>query len=216
MGEPTGPLSGIRTLSLIATLALPFTVLSSKQAVSSLRWRPEFVTLALDRWAQTHSVQQRLSTICLHHFVYINMHANLTQLQHCARTYSDNTNASASLPKPVQAMSSWAQTMDYTISAWHAQRIMDLAHSADIRGQTSVSLDSPTSSTSDRTLEEAPHVPYAIYFATLILWCGALYVNSSSSRSVLLHLQMGAAVLSGLRSRVAKLLAQALLGAKPG
>ena len=196
---------GILELAIIATFGLPFTPFSRNATYSSTRWRPEFATMVLDRWARVRVLQEELSTVLLYHFVCINMHARLDLLQHFVRTHSSRMSTNRASDIGSTELRDWSRTMDCTISHWHARRILQLAQSNTLEQSNRVGANASRV----QKLQEAPHVPYSIYFATLVLWCGAMYETPTTPESTL-HLHLGIAALSGLRVRVANLLAQAL------
>ena len=59
---------------------------------------------------------------------------------------------------------------------------------------------------------EAPHIPYAVYFATLVLWCGAVTEETTVSNllSAQASIARGERVLSLHKVHIAQLLARVL------
>jgi hypothetical protein len=67
-----------------------------------------------------------------------------------------------------------------------------------------------TKSESPDTAIDVAHAPYAIYYATLILWCGVAAIDGQSSLIKSSHLARGRDLLSRQKLRIATLLEHVL------
>lgn len=172
---------------------------------SRFSWRPEFAESALAAWANSKTRQSTSSMELIYHLMNIELHANLSSLQALARARLSATRGeSAAYKSSSRKVCQWLATVNYKISEWHAQQIVEVASATNLDDATS----SQTKSPEERRIA-MPHTPYCIYFATLVLWCGAIKTDSSILTSWY-HIHRGISLLSNLGIRVASVLAEAL------
>lgn len=151
----------------------------------------------------------------------IMLHANLTVLQ--SFTHSAPEAAARDPKKSLAAreIHAWTQGRHYKIARLHAENMIasvEAAFAAPVNRsewQTPQRMASGSSSLNREVRRlpfEAPHVPYAIYYATLVLWCGAVFEENtvSSSTSTQGPIARGERILSLHKVHIAQLLARVL------
>ena len=181
-------------------------------------WKAEFVELACDTWLRTAGPAANPSSLAVYHMMNIMLHANLAGLQYFAHSRPESEERDPEKSSIGKEIHAWIQDRHYVIARWHAENLTnsienafdtptDKARKQDSRLPLSVS--SSTSTEPTRLPFETPHIPYAIYFATLILWCGASIGDktSSSDSSARAHLARGERILSLHKVHIARLLA---------
>jgi hypothetical protein len=181
-------------------------------------WKADFVELACDTWLRTAGAGVNPSSLAVYHMMNIMLHANLAGLQYFAHSRPGSEARDPEKSSTGREIHAWIQDKHYVIARWHAENLTnaienafdatsDKANMQDSRLPLSVS--SSTSTELARLPFETPHVPYAIYFATLILWCGSLVRDNScsSDASARAHLARGERILSLHKVHIARLLA---------
>ena len=173
-------------------------------------WKREFIELGLDRWirgrattsppAEGHNFPQTL----LYHLTHLNMHSNLELLQRLAHefTKSAHTNDQGHYSRLVLT---WVEGEHFRISQWHAETILRLVKESQAASRRRSQTDKDES-----ILSEPPHLPYCVYFATLILWYG-LWARNGQTSAQDAHLDASVQLLFSLRAHVSKILGHALL-----
>lgn len=193
-------------------------------------WKADFVGLACDSWLREQAPDVNPSSIILYHLVNIALHSNFGLLRIFAHpqagpaTCDSNRNATSKLIRV------WAQSIHHDIAKGHAEALLSCAENAlnvsfmsttqeGNRFQQGLSTDSslscrlfPLSGLPAPTLE-SPHVPYAVYYATLVLWCGAAVLNEGPVPGNY-YLIRGSQILSRQRIRIAHLLDCLIKGIK--
>lgn len=172
-------------------------------------WDSNFVDIALERWIELQSGEVAPWTLLLFHMAHIHLHANLGLLQHIARLVARTSLRSSA--GYVTAIEQWLTGRHYEISRYHAESILKIAKNTLGTEQRNFhcSKSGNFASHSQAVVPEPPHLPFCIYFATLVLWYGNLFPE----RDRLIHnafLEAGAQILSGLHVRVAIYLRDAL------
>lgn len=200
-----------RILLALSALITPRFIPNNEEPESENElWRTDFAHLALNNLGVTADLP--LSDVLLYHMVNISLHISLNTLQCLARCkVGDATDTTkALLTRHVKRLHS---TRYGEIARWHATRIVLKAQN-HFSGQTKATAAVPSHSSSKERSSHlalgAPHVPYSIYYATLVLWSAAA-VNDNSQMERELLLRTGSHVLSSLTLRVARVLAGALL-----
>ena len=179
-------------------------------------WRSEFTETALDRWFQGQAQPLDLTKLLIYHMTHINIHTDLALLQRVAPSL---TKSSRNLSEENAHIYSWVIGEHFKVARWHAERTLAAARieMAKCRRTTKNSMlkrDRPEQTPENNSiLAEPPHLPYCVYFSILIIWYEARQSdkepaawNACIDRLVQL--------LFGLKSRVAKLLGNALLELK--
>lgn len=197
-------------LLLVTALIIPRFIPDINQPDSEIEtWRSEFAHLTLHKLGSVARLSS--SDILLYHMVNISLHVSLDLLQCFARSKTgDATDAARSLL--ITRVQKWISSRHGAVARWHAIRIVLEAQSHfnkkpkptdEDQGQ-SVSDDS-----NDASGLGAPHVPYSVYYATLVLWSAATISGSPQMEQELL-LRTGSHVLNSMSVRIAGVLANAL------
>ncbi|KAK5242186.1 hypothetical protein LTR40_012878, partial [Exophiala xenobiotica] len=155
-----------------------------------------------------------------YHMMNIMLHANLTVLQSFAHSPPGSAARDPKKSLAAREMHAWTQDRQYKIARWHAEQMIVSVEGAftstaktDQQGsQQPPSRSSFTASEPRRLPHEAPHVPYAIYYATLVLWCGAVIEERGGAQpaSVQAPIARGERILSLHKVHIAQLLARVL------
>ena len=172
-------------------------------------WRSDFAHLALHQLGAATNISA--SDAFLYHMVNISLHIDLHLLQCFARP-GGGASTEAVRKSMAADFANWSQGRHGAIARWHATRIVLQAQSS--LSKKANAKDEPQghispSPKSHASMLGAPHVPYSIYYATIVLW-GAATVTGSSQMERELLLRTGSHVLCSLAVRVASVLASAL------
>lgn len=202
-------------------------------------WKADFAELACDTWLRTSYRPDNpddVSHLVIYHMMGIMLHTNLTLLQNFAHSAPQSTARDAKRSLAAKEMHAWTQDRNYTVARWHAEQMIDsielaLTTSADppsptmmqMQMQTQTKTTAPSASTriapflaiteSPRLAFESPHVPYAVYYAALVLWSGEAPMKGTavpSSPSAQAQIVRGERILSMHKLHIAKLLARVL------
>lgn len=180
-------------------------------------WKSDFVEVGLQRWRtdyNSHHPSHTWTTL-LYHMVHLNLHSNVDLLQRHARLVA-KTGRLPSQPSVFKSIDKWRNSRHYTICGWHADNVLEIAKLSSIQyGPTNGMRGSlPILRVSDRTqapTSEPPHVPFCIYFATLIHWYGRIgREHREDPSSVNMCIETGARLLFQLKAHVATHLGRAL------
>ncbi|KIW62192.1 hypothetical protein PV04_10390 [Phialophora macrospora] len=186
-------------------------------------WKSDFVEMACNTWLRSQK-EVPLPTLVVYHHINTMLHANLVLLQRFA--HSSPTSAARDPQKGAiaKAICSWIHGRDYEIAHWHADQLiasLELAvvaskSTAGHPGSRPTVLPSYPPPEAARLTFEAPHTPYAVYYASLVLWCGELTGDPSNSTAAAAkaHLVRGEMILSAHKARIAQLLARVLIEIK--
>ena len=172
-------------------------------------WKVEFIELALDRWVRasglslTTEERHDLPQMLLYHLTHINLHSNLSLIQRLAHEITKSQH-SYSQGEYSKLIPNWVNGEHFRISRWHAKTILQLVKEtqADTRRRFSAQNDEPT-------FPEPPHLPYCIYFATLITWY-EIFVKDGQKSAMNAHIDASVQLLFSLKVHVAKMLGRAL------
>ncbi|KAK5227824.1 hypothetical protein LTR47_008395 [Exophiala xenobiotica] len=183
-------------------------------------WKPDFPELACSTWLQSQGECVNFSCLAAYHMMNIMLHANLTVLQSFAHSPPGSAARDPKKSLAAREMHAWTQDRQYKIARWHAEQMIVSVEGAftstaktDQQGsQQPPSRSSFTASEPRRLPHEAPHVPYAIYYATLVLWCGAVIEERGGAQpaSVQAPIARGERILSLHKVHIAQLLARVL------
>lgn len=202
---------------------------SSEQSVDAVGsgnntlWKADFVEVACNTWLNTAGPTSTPSSKAIYHLMNIMLHANLTSLQSFAHSPPGSATRDPRKSLTGKQVYSWIRSRHYQIARWHAESLTRTIENeftaagpgkqtprrfSDLRPLLSSSSSYPDSSLPSET----PHVPYAIYFATVVLWCGAVTAENSisSPATVRAYLARGEQILSQHKVRIAHLLALVL------
>ena len=198
----------VQTLATISSYAWMSGLHGRELSRNPPLWNPDFIELALERWMNarpnvlSNPGPSELAQVLLYHLAHINIHANLSIFQNCAHHFRHSgidheTGMLKSLRECVKGA-------EFRVALWHAKSMLQLVKDA---------MTTPLSRYQELNgrpqLMEAPHLPYCIYFATLILWYG-----DSNARCPSLaqdeRIEDGAQLLFKLKVQVGKVLGGAL------
>ncbi|KAK3673517.1 hypothetical protein LTR78_006751 [Recurvomyces mirabilis] len=135
---------------------------------------PSFAEMACDHWlhAQPDTVQS--SHLAVYHMMNIILHANVKTLQTFAHSPSDSHTRDQKRSMVAREVHRWAHDRDCKNAEWHARRLMAVIEMSVMHWSPGNTLGKETSSSQGIPTPEtyeSPHVPYAVYFAAIILWC---------------------------------------------
>lgn len=205
-GETSGSLETLAEISSYSWALHPY---GSTHPTDQLLWNLNFIELALERWNQSRLMSSELQTnshlskMLLYHLTHINIHSNLRLLQRSTKVFTAPANSSKS-SKTYQTIVAWTATSHFKIAHWHSEAIQNLVRDAMATARRRGQLQPEKSQ-----ILESPHLPFCLYFSTLILWYGAR-AKTQSDQSSDVVIDNGSQLLLGLKVKVAKHLASAL------
>ena len=177
--------------------------------------RPYFAEIACERWLSAHTAEEPINTshMAVYHMMNILLHANMTLLQIFAHSPPDSPTRDPATSAWAREVLRWTQDRHHGVALWHAEQLIGTIETAVAHRVTDQHHNSSRTSRNQSTTDaqESPHVPYAVYFATLVQWCGGIMRKPPmtatelqapivrSQRILLLH-----------KIHIAKLLAKAL------
>ena len=176
-------------------------------------WKSDLVEIKLQQWYEEHGRNSSCcsSTLILHHMICLNIHSNIDLLQRHARSVA-KTRCLPTQANVFHTIERWRSSRQYAICTWHATKILilgisDLTEVEHVGSRPNLS-------------PEPPHVPFCIYFATLVLWYGAAGRPDHEQQQRLKLggscIEIGARLLSNLKAHVAIHLRRALHELAPG
>ncbi|KAK6369385.1 hypothetical protein LTS17_009728 [Exophiala oligosperma] len=183
-------------------------------------WKRDFAELACDTWLRTRRGTVDFSCLAVYHMMNIMLHANLTVLQNFAHSAPGSAARDPKKSLAAREVYAWTQDRHYKIAQWHAENLIisiegafTAATKMDQQGPQQPPPRASFSTSEPRRLPyEAPHVPYAVYYATLVLWCGAVIEESGGHTPSGLQapIARGERILSLHKVHIAQLLARVL------
>jgi hypothetical protein len=177
-------------------------------------WGPHFAELACDNWLRTIGQTSSYSSLAVYHMMNIMLHANLTLLQHFAHFAPGSAARDPKNSLVAREIKTWKEGRHYEIANWHAEGIISSVEKAisTSSGKAEQQRSRSTNTEPRRLPYEAPHVPYAIYYATLVIWCGAITDEPTdmSSPNAQVYIARGERILSLHKVHIAQLLARVL------
>nr|OQO31131.1 hypothetical protein B0A51_02502 [Rachicladosporium sp. CCFEE 5018] len=138
--------------------------------------RSVLVDVAFEKWYQLQvTPSMDVTALVLYHVMEIVLHTDLTTLQAFIYADADSSRRIDRQEIASKALHLWMKSRDYDTAQWHAGQIMELAESAVSYSKAAESRPNASSAPTNgrsldkRILHEVAHVPYAIYYATIIL-----------------------------------------------
>ena len=196
----------LSTISIMAWQVFPRGLPASQNYTL---WKPEFIELALNDWARTQGHCVDWSALLLYHLIHISLYSNIGLIQRFAHSPIESPFRARS-GKAFAYIEQWQQNSHYPVAKWHAQSIL-----RRVKDAMSASQRRPSDTLGDITagvgngrsliLPEAPHLPYCVYLAGLVLWCGSV-VSAEEKTSNAPSIDTCSQLLSRMRVRVAELL----------
>ena len=189
---------------------------AADEAYMEILSKPDFVELAADKWLRSHDNSPEPAALILYHLMNMAMHANLLVVQNHAHWSSSSETSDKDRDRHRSCIERWVRGKHYKIAKWHAKRTLECVSQANSVYQKDNMISARRLGRQPAKLSgEAPgsaidvaHVPYSIYYATLILWCGEGDVKHAFARSS--YLARGKNLLSRQKLRIATLLEHAL------
>jgi hypothetical protein len=196
-------------------------------------WNVEFAAACCDKWLRAQGPNPDPALMILYHTTCMMLHVDILLLQQFV-ALSRSTKPRSSI-SPFDGLNTWAQSEDHQIALWHARGVFH--HTASIRdraippfglflrarsdplagpstGLPSLDTEERPSQGQSQAIAVAPHLPYAVYFATIVL-CASAALKPDPFHEFIAHLARGKHVLAQSRVRIARLLSRVLDGACP-
>lgn len=184
-------------------------------------WKRDFADLACDTWLRVHGQAADVSQLTVYHMMSIMLRANITVVQSFAHSAPGSAARDPKTGLAAREVQLWTRSPQYKFARWHADHLLGaIEHSFSPLTDRPESLGlnqfpgrpSPKSTDPHHISFESPHMPYAIYFATLIVWCGAMgdEHNNSASLATQAAITRGQRLLSLHKIHIAQLLARVL------
>ena len=208
-GTPIPMRSDIRGLAAMSVYSWMASPRGRELSPHQNLWKEEFIELALDRWVRGTTIfspqEERpdLSQVLLYHLTHINMHSNLELVQRLVHevTKSPRSYDQGDYPRLLPI---WVRSQHYRTSQWHAEAILHLVKEtqAVIRRRSQTQKDDPI-------LPEPPHLPYSIYFATVVTWFG-IFIENGQTSALDAHVDTSVQLLFSFKAHVSKILGHTL------
>ncbi|OAA53577.1 Acetoacetate decarboxylase beta barrel domain protein [Cordyceps fumosorosea ARSEF 2679] len=136
-------------------------------------WKAEFVALACDKWWNSQQPNSDASVTILYHCVKLLIHADIELLVGYFRHSLGKEQHSRFQLQEFPSVRAWLDSHNAAIATWHADSLLSAAEG--FRCQERSTNDDMSPGVGDGRTEpevdpESPHIPYAIYYATLVLW----------------------------------------------
>ncbi|KAH8815294.1 hypothetical protein F5884DRAFT_172896 [Xylogone sp. PMI_703] len=206
MSIPTADMHHLATIICYSWMAGPQDLESSPYPPL---WKHELVELALNQWIQDKT--SRIATPCsleipqmlLFHLTQVALHANLRYVQRFTQGAAKTTIPSQ-MEEAMELVQAWRNSPHASKAQWHANAILHIVQEgmSPPRRYRSTEKDRPR-------FVEPPHLPFCIYFATLIIWYGQV-VPGGDPCSGDSAIETGSQLLFGLKVPVAQQLGTAL------
>ncbi|CRG82906.1 hypothetical protein PISL3812_00253 [Talaromyces islandicus] len=170
-------------------------------------WRSEYVQLGLERWreANARSTETTQPSSCLlYHLAHIHLQVNIGFLQRFAHIFTkmpDNPRTK----KIVDRLQQCICGQPFKVSLWHARAML-----CCLKEYISMPTRHRQEVAAAQHLLEPPHLPYCIYFATLLMWYNEYGSTGQHSLASDACIRNGAQLLGMLKVKVARVLANAL------
>lgn len=183
---------------------------------SMLLAKPDFAGQACTRWFQQHETRDPMHLV-LYHTMYILLHANMTTLQTYAHSSLGPHTRDITASAVAREVHDWVTSRHFKVAYWHAEQVLSVIENSFVvtkrdTTQRCASRMPGSNIVDSRSLTyEAPHVPYAVYFAALILWCRVgLNSDTASIRQAPAPIPRAEKILWLHKMHVAQLLASVL------
>ncbi|KAF7590092.1 hypothetical protein BBP40_003248 [Aspergillus hancockii] len=184
-------------------------------------WNVDFATACCDKWLRAQGPNIDPTSLIMYHTTSLILHVDISLLQRfTARSHGRDSSGL------FKALRTWAQSEDHRIALWHARGIFHyieiiydralhgISHHLPVDSSTTQAVGTDLPSTSRRlAIIEAPHLPYATYFATVVL-CASAGLTHDPTHEFVAYLTKGKYFLSQSRLRMAQLLSRVLDGAR--
>lgn len=178
---------------------------------------PESVDLACERWLQSCAHNTSSTSYAgksIYHMMQITLHTNITILQMFAHSASESFARDPATSTSAKEIFGWVKSYHYEIASWHAEQLTAEVERSfhTVKSDSGKTLQSANNAADYFQSDfEAPHVPFLIYYSTLILWCkNAAAPGKVPPAQLRAPIVRGERILSLHRVHVATLLARVL------
>lgn len=221
---PNGEITSCASLQTLTSITKYFWMSSPRGHECARKryqlWNPEFIELALERWMTADknnmSDPEETSTLdispaLLYHLALMHSYLNLAMILRYSHEFSKRSKIPSD-SNLVESIHRCISGPDFKIARWHAEIMLQL-----IKKSTSIPyhLDRNHLAKERPQMVEPPHLPYCIYFATLVIWCAEAGVdvggsggNGNSKKESCI--ENGIQLLGMLKVRVSRVLGGAL------
>ncbi|KAK5689348.1 hypothetical protein LTR97_012912 [Elasticomyces elasticus] len=201
-----GHAQGLHTsIAGLSTFAWAASCQGEELSCSRQLWRSEFVELAMERWMDERELPlsgSDLPTILIYHLMHLRLKVNLDFLQKSAREFTTPRSQTSSSH---DVLENYVRERPFAIAMWHARAMLSM-----VQASLGVPSNATTPSTPSKRMSEPPHLPYCIYFSTMILWYGEFAKSGYRSLARDACIKQGVRLLGGLKIRVARVFIVAL------
>ncbi|KAK3052790.1 hypothetical protein LTR09_006273 [Extremus antarcticus] len=207
-GHSQGAHGGIASLSAFIWAASP-----QGEELSCRRqlWRSEFVELAMERWLGgkiSPLSQSDFPSMLIYHLMHLRLKVNIDFLQKSARQFTNPPSHTANESSENEVLENCVRGRLFAVALWHAQAMLSMVQ--ENVGMSDDLSKLTATSTSSRRMSEPPHLPYCIYFGTLIAWYGEFANSGYRSLARDACIKQGIRLLGRLKIRVARVFTLAL------
>lgn len=170
-------------------------------------WRSELIGLALERWMAKYSESRRpseLSCTLIYHLSHLQLLVNITFLRTSTRDFmrSAKTVEDQNLH---DALQNCLHGQQFEAAVWHATTMLRV-----IQENLALQDGIETDSVGTPPLLEPPHLPYCIYFSTIVVWYRKNTERDLHPVDSIVCIRQGVRLLGRLKMRVAKVLQRSL------
>lgn len=169
----------ISSLGALSAYLWPVTRMSFNQQTSGVGapaqhplWKRDFVALACDKWWNSQQPSSDPSAAILYHCVKLIAHADIELLEsYFSRSLQKERRGHAEQAE-YKKIRAWLASHDGAIALSHGNAVFSVAESLwrrDANDEGSPAHGSYRGATTQPSTD-SPHMPYIIYFATLVLW----------------------------------------------
>ncbi|KAK0246881.1 hypothetical protein LTS09_017975 [Friedmanniomyces endolithicus] len=207
-GHAQGAHGEIASLSAFAWAASP-----QGEELSCRRqlWRSDFVELAMERWMGGKIFplsESDFPSMLIYHLMHLRLKVNLDFLQKSARQFTNPPSHTANESSEHEILENYVRGRLFAVAMWHAQAMLSMVQE-NVGMPEDLSKRTATSTSSQR-MSEPPHLPYCIYFSTLIAWYGESENSGYRSLARDACIKQGIRLLGRLKIRVARVFILAL------
>lgn len=170
-------------------------------------WRPEFIELGLERWMNAQASSHRASnlpSLLIYYLSHIHLQVDLSFLQISALNFIKHPENDKE-KKIHKMLKEYTCGRPFEASVWYAKAMLRL-----VRENLGMSGHDQSRTADGRRILEPPHLPYCIYFSTLIAWYGEYTATGLRSLARDACIKNGIHLLGMLKVRVARVLIHAL------
>ncbi|KAJ6438748.1 Glyoxalase/fosfomycin resistance/dioxygenase [Purpureocillium lavendulum] len=171
-------------------------------------WKGDFSALACDKWLHSQQPHHDHSAAVLYHCMKLVMHADIEFLQGYFMQSLGRARQSRNRSSQHTIVRTWLESHNGAVATWHANALLSEADGVlceETRTYDMASSDTPNSRIMQKAYSDPPHIPYAVYFATLVLWAqGVACEGSGFALAGAAEVALGQRLLRRCSSRIAR------------